>query len=223
MRDRVALVSGGSRGIGCDTADLSLTGDVRNEGEVAEAVGRVREELGPVSILVNSAGVSVEGLIPSISLECWNYVLAVNLTGAFLLMRAVLPDMLAAGWGRVVNISSVLGKTGAVYQGAYAASKHGLLGLTRASALEVADKGVTVNAVCPGVVDTDMTVEVSERLARLADTRVETVRRIAIAANPQRRLHLPAEVAAIVRFLCSEEAAGVNGQALNHCGGRNFA
>jgi NAD(P)-dependent dehydrogenase (short-subunit alcohol dehydrogenase family) len=143
----------------------------------------------------------------------------VNLTGAFLATRAVLPGMLAARWGRIINVASSVARQGYPYVAAYTASKHGLLGLTRAVALEVVASGVTVNAICPGYVATDLTWasarNIQERTGRAFD---EAVRSLA-AFSPQKRLIEPEEVAAIAVLLASDEARGVTAQAWNVDGG----
>jgi NAD(P)-dependent dehydrogenase (short-subunit alcohol dehydrogenase family) len=127
--------------------------------------------------------------------------------------------MLAAGWGRVVNVASIAGKTGYPYISAYAASKHGLLGLTKCAALEVAAKGVTVNAVCPGYVDTPMTDVSIARIVEKTGLPAAEIRRRLEESSPQKRLYTAEEVAALVVFLCSEAASGINGQALSVDGG----
>jgi NAD(P)-dependent dehydrogenase (short-subunit alcohol dehydrogenase family) len=134
-------------------------------------------------------------------------------------MRAALPQMIERGWGRIINIASIAGKTGAPYIAAYSASKHGVLGLTRSAAMEVATKGITVNAICPGYVDTEMTRRGIENIAKKtrlsADEAMESIKKM----SPQNRIVEPEEVAALALLLASEEGRGINGQAINIDGG----
>jgi 3-oxoacyl-[acyl-carrier protein] reductase len=176
------------------------------EPEAAEALfARLEEELGPVLVLVNNAGVRADGLAPQIGDEAWDRVLDTNLSGAFRTTRRALPTMLRARFGRVINIASVVGPRANAGQANYAASKAGLIGLTRTVATEVARRGVTVNAVAPGLVDTELTADVpgAELRARI----------------PARRPGTADEVAACVRFLASEEAGYVTGTTLTVDGG----
>jgi NAD(P)-dependent dehydrogenase (short-subunit alcohol dehydrogenase family) len=181
--------------------------------QVAATFGRVCD------ILVNNAGIAESAPFVQTDDELWQRHLAINLTGTFYCTRAALPAMLARGWGRIINVASIAGKTGAPYIAAYAASKHGVLGLTRSLALEVATKGVTVNAICPGYVDTDMTTRALERIeaktGRSATDALEAIKRM----SPQQRLITPEEVAAVALLLASDEGRGINGQALNVDGG----
>src|ERR671932_430790 len=210
-----ALVTGGSRGIGAAIADklradgfnvatLSRNGtgsdvkaDVSDPEQVVKAFEEVRERFGPVLVLVNNAGVREDGLAIRMSAEEWERVVDVNLNGA-------LDDMLKARWGRVINVSSVVAERGNPGQANYAAAKAGLLGFTRTLAREMGRKGITVNAVTPGVIETDMTTDVADELK---------------AAVPAGRIGRPEEVAAAVSFLASEDAAYVNGATLAVDGG----
>lgn len=205
----------------------AVTGRIRQNGGTAEAVAMdVSEEAsvragfeaasahGPVSILVNNAGQATGTLVADTPLDAWTRVLTVNLTGAFLCSREALPAMQAAGWGRIVNIASIAGLRGVARVAPYAASKHGLIGLTRSLALEVAKLGITVNAVCPGYVETDMSEQAVQAVMNGMDkTREEAVQRIA-AASPLGRLLAPAEVAGAAVWLCSDAAASVTGETL---------
>jgi len=193
---------------------------VADAGDVARAFAAVGETFGGgVDILVNNAGIAESAPFVKTDDELWQRHLAVNLSGTFYCTRAALPAMLARGWGRVINVASIAGKTGAPYVAAYAASKHGVLGLTRSVALEVATKGVTVNAICPGYVDTDMTTRALERIeattGRSAADALAAIKRM----SPQQRLVTPEEVAAVALLLASDEGRGINGQAINVDGG----
>jgi NAD(P)-dependent dehydrogenase (short-subunit alcohol dehydrogenase family) len=193
--------------------------DVTRDEDLAACAAAAAAAFGGIDILVNGAGVAPSAPLVKTSDEEWNAVLQVNLSGAFYCMREALPEMLERGWGRVVNVASIAGKTGQPYIAAYAASKHGLLGLTRCAALEVAARGVTVNAVCPGYVDTPMTDASVSRIADKTGLAPDEIRKRLERMSPQGRLVGPEEVAALVRFLCGDEARGINGQALSVDGG----
>ena len=172
-----------------------------------------------VNILVNNAGIAESAPLAKTDDELWQRHLAINLSGTFYCMREALPQMIERGWGRVINIASIAGKIGAPYIAAYSASKHGVLGLTRSAALEVAAKGITVNAICPGYVDTDMTTRGVENITKKtglpSDQAMESIRKM----SPQNRLVEPEEVAALALLLASDEGRGINGQAINVDGG----
>ena len=187
------------------------------------AIDALREvatgRLGTVDVLVTSAGLAWSAPLARQTLEDWERIFAVNVTGTFLATKAFLAGMMERGWGRVVHVASVAGLQGAKYIPAYAASKHAVVGFTRAVAAEAAPRGVTVNAVCPGYVDTGMT---EESLRRIVDAtgRPEVEARAAIlATSPQGRLIEPEEVARAVTWLCEDAARGVNGQAIVIDGG----
>jgi len=193
---------------------------VADAAAVGRAFAAVRERFGrEPDILVNNAGVAESAPLVKTPDEMWRRHIEINLSGTFYCTRAALPAMIGRGWGRVINIASVAGKTGAPYIAAYSASKHGVLGLTRSAALEVATKGVTVNAICPGYVDTEMTTRALENIeattGRSAAQSLEAIRN----TSPQRRLIEPEEVAALALLLASEEGRGINGQAINVDGG----
>jgi 3-oxoacyl-[acyl-carrier protein] reductase len=181
-----------------------LEGDVSAAETADDLVRRLGDELGPVLGLVNNAGVRADGLTPHISDDDWARVLDTNLTAAFRLTRRVLPGMIRARFGRVVNVASVVGTNANPGQANYAAAKAGLVGFTRTVGSEVARKGVTVNAVAPGLIDTDMTQDIPPELA---------------ARVPARRAGTPEDVAACIAFLASPEAAYVTATTLTVDGG----
>jgi 3-hydroxybutyrate dehydrogenase len=213
----VEAVAAELRTLGVEAVSLAL--DVRRPAVVRDTVAEARRRLGGLDILVNGAGVAPSAPLVKTDDETWALALETNLNGAFYCLREALPGMLAAGWGRVVNVASIAGKTGYPYIAAYAASKHGLLGLTKCAALETASGGVTVNAVCPGYVDTPMTDASIARIAGKTGLPPADVRRRLEETSPQKRLFTSEEVAALVLFLCSEEARGITGQALSLDGG----
>jgi NAD(P)-dependent dehydrogenase (short-subunit alcohol dehydrogenase family) len=193
--------------------------DVADESSVAAAFEVARAKHGPVHILINNAGVTPSAPLHHMDLALWNEVLAINLTGAFLCTRAALADMYAAKWGRVVNVASIAGLKGGPYISAYCASKHGMIGMTRALAHEAAKRGVTVNAVCPGYVETDIIARAAENIAGKTKLNEEQARAMLYASNPQGRLIKPEEVASAISWLCSDGAAATNGAALPMSGG----
>jgi 3-hydroxybutyrate dehydrogenase len=197
----------------------AITADVGKGEDVRAMFQGARKALGPLDILVNGAGIAPSAPLVKTSEETWALVLAVNLSGPFFCMREALPEMAGRGWGRVVNIASVAGKAAMPYIAAYAASKHGLLGLTKVAALEMAEKGVTVNAICPGYVDTPMTEGGIARIAGKTGLPAADVRKRLEELSPQKRMVSAEEVAALALFLCGEEARGITGQALNVDGG----
>lgn len=193
--------------------------DVSDEARVADAFAAGREAHGPVSILVSNAGIAASAPLQKTGRELWDSMLGVNLTGAFLCARAALPDMLAAGYGRVVNVASTAGLKGYAYVSAYCAAKHGVVGLTRALARETAAKGVTVNAVCPGYTETDLVRDaVGNIVAKTGRTAEEAAAELA-SANPQGRLVRPEEVAQAVSWLVLPGSGAVTGLAVAVAGG----
>lgn len=195
--------------------------DVVDPDSVDELVAAAEERWGEggADILVNNAGAAWSSPVLRTELEDWNRMLAVNATGTFLCTRAFLPGMMERGWGRVVNIASVAGLSGARYISAYAASKHAVIGFTRCVAAEVADKGVTVNAVCPGYVDTPMTDASLRRISEKTGLSEKEALELILARTPQGRLIEPAEVAHAVLSLCGAAARGINGQSIVIDGG----
>jgi 3-hydroxybutyrate dehydrogenase len=216
-RAEIEAVAGAVRALGRRAA--AIPADVSRPEDVRALVASAREAVGPIDILVNGAGVAPSALTWKTSDEAWRSAIDTNLSGAFYCMREALPGMLERGFGRVVNVASIAGKTGYAYISAYAASKHGLLGLTKCAALEVASQGVTVNAVCPGYVDTPMTDVSVARIVDKTGLPAADVRRRLADASPQKRLFAPEEVSALVLFLCGDAARGITGQALSLDGG----
>jgi NAD(P)-dependent dehydrogenase (short-subunit alcohol dehydrogenase family) len=192
--------------------------DVADPEQVTAMVTAVQAEMGGVDILVNNAGIAASHKFVTHPDELWHRVLAVNLTSVYYVTKAVAPMMLAQQWGRIINIASVAAKAGGKYVAAYTASKHGLLGLTRALAVELVPH-ITVNAICPGYVDTPMTDNaISNMVARTGMTAVEAQTFLA-KTNPQQRLIEPEEVAAVALLLAQEISRGITGQAINVDGG----
>lgn len=193
--------------------------DVADAEQVQAAFASARQRFGPIAILINNAGQASSAPFLKTDAALWNQMLAVNLTGTMLCTQAAVPDMLAARWGRVVNIASTAGLTGYAYVAAYCAAKHGVVGLTRALALEFAKKGLTVNAVCPGYTETDIVRDsIANVMAKTGRTE-EQARAEFTAGNPQGRLVQADEVADTVSWLCGPGASAINGQSIAVCGG----
>lgn len=239
MTDRVALVTGATRNLGAGIARrlaadgfvvavtgrdadagagvvagiedaggraLWVAGDAAVEADVEAVVARVREEAGPIAVLVNNAGIRHAGPVTETSLDDWSRVLGTVLTGTFLYTRAALPDMYAAGWGRVINLAGVSGQMGAADRAALVTAKSGIIGFTKAVSLEAAPRGVTVNTVSPALIDTER-----QPVAGDADGAAEHYRELT-AQLPVGRPGRVEEVAALVSFLCSDDAGYITGQ-----------
>jgi len=197
----------------------ALPCDVGDETGVAAAFARAREEGGAVHVLVNNAGAAESAPFAATSRALWDRMLAVNLTGTYVCTAQVLPAMLQARSGRIVNVASTAGLRGYKTMTAYCAAKHGVVGLTRALALETARHGVTVNAVCPGYTDTELTDGAVRNLVGALGTTPEEARAMLVRTIPRGTLITPGEVATAVSWLCSPEAAAVTGVALPVAGG----
>ena len=197
----------------------AVAADVANPEQITQAFEAARQRFGPVHILVNNAGQAASAPFLKTDLALWQKMLAVNLTGTMLCTQAALPDMLAVGWGRVVNVASTAGQTGYAYVAAYCAAKHGVVGLTRSLALEVAKKGITVNAVCPGYTETDIVATSIQNIVAKTGRSEAEARAEFVKSNPQGRLVQPHEVADAVAWLCGPMASAVTGQAISVAGG----
>src|SRR5256714_2169229 len=230
---KTAVVTGGGSGIGRAVADrlqadgyhvatidlnpsdgeFAQTADVTDRAQVEAALSAIRTQLGPVTIVVNAAGLDGFKRFTDITFEEWQRVVDVNLHGVFHCIQAVLPDMVEAGWGRIVNISSSSTHSGTPYMSHYVAAKSAVHGLTKSLALEYGPAGITVNAVPPGFIDTPMLRKSEERGYLVVEKNIE--------ATPVRRIGRPEDIAAACAFLISEEAGYITGQILGVNGGRN--
>ncbi|WP_019927671.1 SDR family NAD(P)-dependent oxidoreductase [Nocardia sp. BMG111209] len=236
MSGKTAIVTGGASGIGAgivtrlradgynvaildlnpsESDDFAYRADVTNPEEIASAVTSIRSKLGPVTVLVNGAGLEKYRRFRNLSFEEWQRIIDINLHGVFHGVQAVLPDMLEAGWGRIVNISSSSTHSGQPFMAAYVAAKSAVNGLTKSLALELGPHGITVNAVPPGFIDTPM-LRRSEEKGLLGGTIDDHIER-----TPVRRVGRPSDIAAAVAFLVSEDAGYITGQILGVNGGRN--
>jgi 3-hydroxybutyrate dehydrogenase len=213
--DSLQAVADGLRGTThCVAADLSTTQGVQT---LLDALGDLTG--GRVDVLVNNAGIALSAPLDRTTNEQWDSTLALNLTAPFLLCRDLVPRMAERGWGRVINVVSTSALKGYRFTSSYSASKAGLMGLTRALALEVATKGVTINAVCPGFTDTDIVAHAVENIASTTGRDADAARKMLEKFSPQRRLLTPSEVGSLVAYLASDAARGINGQAMAIDGG----
>jgi NAD(P)-dependent dehydrogenase (short-subunit alcohol dehydrogenase family) len=215
----MARLAAAARSIGADDRVAPLEGDVTRSAQLATAFQAARGRFGPVQILVANAGEASSAPFPKTDESLWNRMIGVNLTGVYASIREALPDMLAAGSGRIVNVASTAGLRGYSYSTAYVAAKHGVIGLTRALALEVAERGITVNAVCPGFTETDLLSNAIANITGKTGRSSDEARATLVEHNPQRRLIQPDEVAQAVIWLCAPGTESVTGQSLAIAGG----
>jgi len=204
--DQLEELAGQLRAQGHEAFAVAI--DMANADSIKETLAKTAKDFGAIAILVNNAGITKDGLAMRMKKEDWESVIATNLTGAFLAIQQVLPGMMRERWGRIINISSVVGETGNPGQANYVASKAGLIGLTKAIAQEMGSRSITVNAVAPGYIETDMTLNLAQELK---DRMLEHI--------PLKRIGQPEDVAAAVRFLASEEASYITGHVLDVNGG----
>ncbi len=197
----------------------AIPADITDAESVRTAFTAARSRFGPAAILINNAGQAASAKFTETGLELWNRLMAVNVTGTYLCTQQAIPDMLECGFGRVVNVASIAGLRGGAYISAYVASKHAVIGLTRALALEYATRNITVNAVCPGYVDTDIVKNAIASITRRTGRSEAEALAALIASNPQKRLLEPGEVAATVLWLCRPGSESVNGQSIVLAGG----
>jgi len=196
-----------------------VTIDVTSRESVDQAMAEAARRHGRIDILVNNAGQAASAPFGKTGADIWHRMMAVNLDGSYHCIQAALPGMLAAGWGRIVNVASTAGLTGYAYVSAYCAAKHGVIGLTRALALELATKGITVNAVCPGYTETDIVKDAVANIMAKTGRSEEQARAELAAGNPQKQLVQPEQVADAVAWLCQPGASAMTGQSLAVAGG----
>jgi NAD(P)-dependent dehydrogenase (short-subunit alcohol dehydrogenase family) len=207
-----AQLGGGARA-------FPMVADMTDPASLRSAFDAARGHFGPVHVLVNNAGQAASAKFTDTDEALWSRLIAVNLTGTYLCTRHAVPDMLTEGFGRIVNIASIAGLRGAAYISAYASSKHAVIGLTRSLALEYATRNITVNAVCPGYVDTDIVKEAIANIKSKTGRNDSEALAALVATNPQRRLIEPREVADTVMWLCRPGSESVTGQSIVLAGG----
>jgi len=252
LSGRHAVITGAAKGIGAAIADrldaegasITLMGrtpetlelkaqnlnkaqavqvDVASEDSVIEAFSKASNTLGPVDILINNAGAALSAPLHRTQTSDWRYMLDVNLSGAFYCCREVTPAMRKNNWGRIINIASIAGLSGAAYITAYCAAKHGVIGLTRALAMELANKEITVNALCPGYTNTELLDgALNNIMEKTGLSRSEAEAQLK-SSNPQNRFIEPEEIAASVAWLCLPGSEGITGQAVPITGGGSQA
>ena len=198
---------------------LAVACDVADPQSVERLFAQVDQRWGKLDILVNNAGQSHSDLLAKLSLETWRQMLDVNLTGTFLCSQAALRRMLPRKSGRIINIASMAAQMGVRYAGAYAAAKHGVLGLTRTMALETATSGITVNAVCPGWVQSEMLEKALSTISAKTNMTPEQAKELLANESPQKRVMQPEEIAFAAVWLACDEAHGITGQAISVSGG----
>lgn len=248
LRGKVALVTGGGRGIGAAVArrlaeagatvvvcgrteaeidevaasvdGVAVAADLGDRASTDAMLAKVAARAGRVDVLVNNAGVAASAPLARTRDESWDHMMEVNATAAFRITRALAPAMIEAGWGRIVNVASNAGVSGYAYTVAYCAAKHAMVGMTRALAVDLAPTGVTINAICPGWVDTRMAEDAAQRISDKTGRSPEEARSALAKMSPQGRIIAPEEVAHLVAALCADGARGVNGQAIVIDGGQ---
>jgi NAD(P)-dependent dehydrogenase (short-subunit alcohol dehydrogenase family) len=246
-KGKTALITGGGRGIGAAIAralaargarvgvtgrtrsqidavagelgGVALQADFTDRASVDRLIADVGDQLGRVDILVNNAGIAESAPLGRVTDEMWDRMMEVNVTAAFRLIRALVPPMIEAGWGRVVNLASNAGVSGYRYSTAYCASKHAMVGMTRALAIDLAPTGVTINAICPGWVETNMFREAVDRIADKTGRSADQAARSLAKMSPQGRVIQPDEVAHLAVSLCDDAAKSIHGQAIVIDGG----
>lgn len=201
----------------------SFTCDVTLRGQVEALEKKIREQIGVVQILINNAGIAPAAGFLEMKDQLWEEVLKINLSGNYHCTKVFLPGMIESGWGRVINIGSTTAKVAYSHVSAYVTSKHAVLGLTRSLALETARSGVTVNMICPGYLNTELTLSNARLMAQKTGKAVEDILKLFAQSSPQKRLIEPEEVAQAALMLASEKASGITGQAISVDGGAVMA